>query len=175
MFKGYYKDEEATNATIIDGWLYSGDLGKIDADGFLSITGRKKEIIITAGGKNITPKNIEAALKDLSLISQAVVIGDRRKFLSALLTLDPEAIEAWATKNGVSLDGIHNNTQLLSHLNGQVEQVNAKLARVENIRKFKILPRDLTIEDKELPPTLKVKRRIVVQNWADTIEEMYTE
>ena len=96
VFLGYYKDPEATASTLQDGWLHSGDLGKIDDEGFLHITGRKKEIIITAGGKNIAPKNIEAALKDLTLVSQAVVIGDRRKYLSALITLDPDAAERFA-------------------------------------------------------------------------------
>ena len=115
VFLGYYKNQEATDETIIDGWLYSGDLGSFDSDGFLSITGRKKEIIITAGGKNITPKNIRSALRDLPLISQAVVIGDRRKFLSALLTLDAEYSAIWA-QNGLSSDDLHSNPDSSSRL-----------------------------------------------------------
>ena len=109
VFLGYYKDEEATNKTLIDGWLHSGDLGKFDEEGFLTIIGRKKEIIITAGGKNIAPKNIESALRDLPLISQAVVIGDKRKFLSALLTLDPDIAQKFANEQSIPFAQIHEN------------------------------------------------------------------
>ena len=174
VFLGYYKDKEATESTLIDGWLYSGDLGKIDKDGFFHIVGRKKEIIITAGGKNIAPKNIEAALKNIPLISQAVVIGDRRKFLSALVSLDEEESAQWATEHGVSKDSINSNEQLNAYLDEQIQQhVNQKFARVEHIRKFTILPRELSIDDGELTPTLKIKRRIVNRNWAEEIDAMY--
>lgn len=176
VFLGYYKNPEATAETIIDGWLYSGDLGSFDHEGYLTITGRKKEIIITAGGKNITPKNIESACRDLPLISQAVVIGDRRKFLSALLTLDEEYLPSWAEENGVSMENIRENEKLKDAIASQIEaSVNSKFARVEHIRKHTVLPRDLTIDDGELTPTLKVKRRIVYDNWADAIEAMYTD
>jgi long-chain acyl-CoA synthetase len=175
VFLGYYKDKEATDSTLIDGWLHSGDLGKFDGDGYLTIIGRKKEIIITAGGKNITPKNIEAALKDLELVSQAVVIGDRRKFLSALVTLDEEAAGKFAGDNGLSKQDLHGNPKIIQKLQEGVDNVNKKLARVENVRKFKVLPRDFTIEDRELTPTLKVKRREVYKNWADEIESIYEE
>jgi long-chain acyl-CoA synthetase len=174
VFLGYYKDKEATDSTLIDGWLYSGDLGKIDKDGFFHIVGRKKEIIITAGGKNIAPKNIEAALKNIPLISQAVVIGDRRKFLSAIITLDEEEGALWANNNGGDSSALSNNEQLISYLDTQIKElVNQKFAKVEHIRKFTILPRELTIDDGELTPTLKIKRRIVNSNWADVIEAMY--
>ena len=174
VFLGYYKNQEATDETIQDGWLYSGDLGSFDPDGFLSITGRKKEIIITAGGKNITPKNIESALRDLPLISQAVVIGDRRKFLSALLTLDADYAAIWAQENGISSTDLHSNQTLIDALTKQVnDSVNSKFAKVEHVRKFTVLPRDLTIDDGELTPTLKVKRRIVNANWEAEIEAMY--
>lgn len=174
VFLGYYKDKDATDSTLIDGWLYSGDLGKIDKDGFFHIVGRKKEIIITAGGKNIAPKNIESALKNIPLISQAVVIGDRRKFLSALLSLDEEEATQWAEKLGVAKDSLSTNEQLNAYLNEQIQlQVNQKFARVEHIRKFTILPRELSIDDGELTPTLKIKRRIVNSNWAEVIDSMY--
>ncbi|MCB9666049.1 MAG: AMP-binding protein [Alphaproteobacteria bacterium] len=176
VFAGYLKEPAATAETLIDGWLHSGDLGSIDADGFLSITGRKKEILITAGGKNIAPKNIEAALKNLPLVSQAVVIGDRRKFLSALLTLDPEATQAFAQEHGLPTDGIHARPELIAALQAGVDaEVNPRFARVEHVRKFSVLPRDLTIADGELTPTLKIKRRVVDQHFADVIEAMYAE
>jgi len=175
VFLGYYKDEGATNDTIIDGWLHSGDLGKFDEDGFLSIIGRKKDIIITAGGKNIAPKNIEAALKGIELVSQAVVIGDRRKFLSALVALDPEASAAFAAANNIT-GNIHEHEAVIKAVQAGVDElVNPRFARVEHIRKFKILPRELDTDNKELTPTLKIKRRIVNQNWADLIESMYTD
>jgi long-chain acyl-CoA synthetase len=174
VFLGYYKDKEATDSTLIDGWLYSGDLGKVDKDGFFHIVGRKKEIIITAGGKNIAPKNIEAALKNLPLISQAVVIGDRRKFLSALVTLDEEEAASWAEKNDIANSSLSNDEQLKSYLDKQIKnEVNQKFAKVEHIRKFTILPRELSIDEGELTPTLKIKRRIVNSNWAEIIDSMY--
>ncbi len=173
VFMGYYKDKEATDATLIDGWLHSGDLGSFDSDGFLTITGRKKDIIITAGGKNIAPKNIEAALKNHELISQAVVIGDRRKYLSALITLDPEASTAFASSKGLNGDALHSNEKINAAIQECVDQVNSLFARVEHIRKFKILARDFTVEDGELTPTLKIKRRIVNDHFGPEIESMY--
>jgi long-chain acyl-CoA synthetase len=164
VFLGYYKEPEATAECLKDGWLYSGDLGKLDADGYLSITGRKKEIIITAGGKNIAPKNIEAALKNHDLISEAVVIGDRRKFLSVLVTLDEEQAK--------KLDG---NGAAAAAVQRAIDEVNQTLAKVEQIKKFTILPRPLTIEHGELTPTLKVKRKIVHKNFSSEIEAMYAE
>ena len=175
IFLGYYKDPAATAATLNEeGWLHSGDLGAFDDEGFLKIIGRKKDIIITAGGKNIAPKNIESALTNLPLVSQAVVIGDRRKFLSALITLDPEAAEKWADQNGCSVENIAENPDLNTALMSQIEaQVNSLFARVEHIRKFTILPRELDIDNGELTPTLKIKRRIVNQNWESVIDAMY--
>jgi len=174
VFKGYYKDEDATAATLSDGWLHTGDLGSFDDDGFLRITGRKKEIIITAGGKNIAPKNIEAAIKDLPLVSQAVIIGDRRKFLSALITLDVEAVEAYAADKG--LEGEALDEALRAEIDrGVTEEVNPRFARVEHVRKFTILERDFSVEEGELTPTLKVKRRVVDDHFAAQIEAMYTD
>ncbi len=174
IFMGYFKDEAATAETLKEGWLHSGDLGKFDKDGFLSITGRKKDIIITAGGKNIAPKNIEAALKNLPLISEAVVIGDRRKFLSALVTLDEEAAATWASANGQGTDKLHENAQIRAEIQrGVDEEVNPQFARVETIKKFAILHRQFTIEDGELTPTLKVKRKQVNEHFSAEIESMY--
>lgn len=174
IFAGYYKDEGATSSTLSeDGWLHSGDLGAFDADGFLKIIGRKKEIIITAGGKNITPKNVEEALKSIPLVNEAVMIGDTRKFCSALVTLDPEAIVTWAKEKGVDPATAHENEEVIAEVQAGVAAANEQFARVEQIKKFRILPRNLTVEDKELTPTLKVKRRFVYENWADLIESMY--
>ena len=174
VFMGYYKEPEATAETLIDGWLYSGDLGKFDEDGFLYIVGRKKEIIITSGGKNIAPKNIEAALKSLELVAEAVVIGERRKFLSALITLEAEPAQRFAEENNLEGQELHSHPLVIAEIQrGIDEEVNPQFARVENIRKFTILPRNLTIEDGELTPTLKIKRRNVNKNFDAEIENMY--
>jgi long-chain acyl-CoA synthetase len=174
VFMGYFKDANATAETLEDGWLHSGDLGEFTSEGFLTITGRKKDIIITAGGKNIAPKNIEAALKNLPLISEAVVIGDRRKFLSALLTLDEEAAAAWASARGAATTDLHKNPDLIAHVQEGVDkEVNPQFAQVETVKKFTILHRQLTVEDGELTPTLKVKRKPVNEHFADEIEAMY--
>jgi long-chain acyl-CoA synthetase len=174
VFIGYFKDEAATKDTLADGWLYSGDLGKFDEEGFLSIVGRKKEIIITSGGKNIAPKNIEGALKNLDLVSQAVVIGEQRRFLTALLTLDPEAASKFAQVHGLEGQTLHEHPTLREHLQKEIdEKVNSLFARVEHVRDFRVLPRDFTVEDGELTPTLKIKRRIINENFEDEIESMY--
>jgi long-chain acyl-CoA synthetase len=172
VFLGYYKEPEATHETLTgDGWLCSGDLGELDPDGFLRITGRKKEIIITAGGKNITPKNIEAALKNHELVSEAVVIGDRRKFLSALITLD----EAAARRVAGDAGALHESAAIRAELERAIEQVNQELARVETIKKFTILPEPFSIEGGELTPTMKVKRKVVADKYSAQIEAMYAE
>ena len=175
VFLGYYKDPEATAATLTDGWLHSGDLGAFDSDGFLSITGRKKDIIITAGGKNITPKNLEAAIKNHELVNEAVVIGDRRKYLSALVTIDPEAGAAWAAANGEDSNALHKSAKLRASIQAHIDEMNQHFARVEQIKKFTILTRNFSVEDGELTPTLKVKRAKVNDHFADEIEAMYSE
>ena len=168
VFLGYFKDPEATAEALHDGWLCSGDLGAFDREGFLTITGRKKEIIITAGGKNIAPKNIEAALKQLPIIGEAVVIGDRRKYLTALVTLD----EAAARK--VAPDGdLSQSPQIRSAIQVQVDQVNQSLARVEQVKKFAILTKPFGIDSGELTPTMKIKRKVVAQKYAREIDAMY--
>ncbi|HKE13728.1 MAG TPA: long-chain fatty acid--CoA ligase [Kofleriaceae bacterium] len=174
VFAGYYKDPQATSEALTDGWLHSGDLGEFDANGFLNITGRKKDIIITAGGKNIAPKNIEAALKNSRLIAEAVVIGDRRKFLTALIALDPDVTAVFLREKGVQ-DGVpfHEHDAIRKEIQAVVDEVNSHLAQVETVKKFTILSRTLTIEHGELTPTLKVKRKMVNQNFAQQIEAMY--
>jgi len=175
VFLGYYKDKEATDSTLSGEWLHSGDLGAFDQDGFLSITGRKKDIIITAGGKNITPKNLESGIKNHELVDEAVVIGDRRKYLSALVTIDAEAGLAWAVANGEDASALHKSEKLRASIQAHIEEMNAHFARVEQIKKFTILKRNFTVEDGELTPTLKVKRAKVNDHFADDIEAMYAE
>ncbi len=169
---GYFKDPKATEETFKDGWLHSGDLGEFDSQGFLNITGRKKDIIITAGGKNVAPKNIEASLKDNRIINEAVVIGDRRKYLTALVTLDEEAVQEHfkMTKNISELPA---EPSIKAEVQSAIEKTNSTLAQVETIKKWTILTRNLTVEDGELTPTLKVKRNKVNENFSNEIESMY--
>jgi long-chain acyl-CoA synthetase len=173
VFLGYYKEPAATAETLQDGWLHSGDLGKFDSDGHLWITGRKKEIIITAGGKNITPKNIEESLKSNPPIADAVVIGDRRKFLTALIVLDPARAAEIAGTSDTDLAKLRENPAVIAAVQKGVDEANKTLARVETVKKFHVTHRAFTIEDGELTPTLKIKRRVVYQNWAADIDRLY--
>jgi len=177
VLKGYYKNEEATRETIDEeGWFHSGDVGKIDDKGFLKITDRKKELLITAGGENIAPQALEGKLKAIPVLSQAVVIGDKRKYLSALFTLDPEKVEQEAEAAGsLAKDAASAATcdKFRAYLQKQVDEVNTTLARVQTIMKFVILPQELSIEGDELTPTMKLKRRIIHNNYEQEIESMY--
>jgi long-chain acyl-CoA synthetase len=175
VFQGYHKNPEATAETIVDGWLHTGDIGEIDSEGFIKITGRKKDIIITAGGKNITPANLEAEIRQHQLVSQCVVVGDRRPYLVALVTLDPEESAAYAKEHGMSEDpaDLARNPEIRKVIEDHVESINQKFARVEQVKKVAILPRDLTQESGELTPTLKVKRAVVTEKHTQEIEELY--
>ncbi len=175
VFQGYYKNEEATKETIVDGWLHTGDIGEFDEDGYLKITGRKKDIIITAGGKNITPANLEAEIKQSPYVSQAVVIGDRRPFLSALVTLDMEEVAKLATEKGWPADPaeVAKNPEMREIIQEHIDEMNEKFARVEQVKKFEILPADLSQEGGELTPTLKVKRNVVADKYESDIEALY--
>jgi long-chain acyl-CoA synthetase len=174
MMHGYYKNEEATKETLeADGWLHTGDLGYLDDDGFLFINGRKKDIIITAGGKNITPANLENGLKQNRWISQAVVIGDRRPYLVALITLDPEEVPKFAEEHGLAPEDVASSDAMREEVQKVVDEVNADYGRVEQIKKFKILPEDLSQEQGTLTPTLKVKRNVVNEKFGGEIEALY--
>jgi long-chain acyl-CoA synthetase len=175
VFQGYYKNEEATRETLEDGWLHTGDIGELDADGYLSITGRIKDIIITAGGKNITPANLEAEIKQTPYVSQCVVIGDRRPYLVALITLDPEETAKLAEERGWPTDPaeLAHNEGMRQVLQEHLDQVNEKFARVEQVKKFEILPQDLSQEGGELTPTLKVKRNVVSEKYENEVDALY--
>ncbi len=177
IFKGYYKNEAATKEALEDRWLHTGDLGRLDDDGFLYITGRKKDIIITAGGKNITPANLENGLKQSRWISQAVVVGDRRPYLAALVTLDPEEAPALAEKLGVEgadVAALAQDERVHAEIQKTVDEVNSHVGPVEQIKRFEVLPADLSQETGELTPTLKVKRNVVQEKFAGTIDGVYS-
>lgn len=178
VFPGYYKDPDATAETIRDGWLCSGDLGTVSDDGFLTVTGRKKEILITAGGKNISPANLEAALKKIPLVADAVVVGDRRKFLAALVTLEPEAAREFAAEQSLEdeLDAgtLHASPAVREALDTAIrDQVNPRFARVQQVRAFTVLPGNFSVDTGELTPTMKLKRRVIDERYAEEIESLY--
>jgi len=175
IFRGYYKNPDATDETIVDGWLHTGDIGRVDEDGFVYITGRKKDIIITAGGKNITPANLENWLKQNQYISQAVVYGDRRPYLTTLITLDPEEIGPWAEKQGLpkDIEQLRETPEVKQLVQSAVDEVNTKVGPVEQLKYFTILDHDLSQETGELTPTLKVKRNVVYEKYADELDSMY--
>jgi len=178
VFMGYYKNPERTAETIIDGWLHTGDVGRIDADGFVTITDRMKDIIITAGGKNITPSEIENQLKFSPYIADAVVVGDQRKFLSCLVMIDHETVAQFAQDTGVpftNFASLCRAKEVHDLIWAEIERVNKQFARVETIKKFYLISELLTPEDEELTPTMKLKRAFVSRKYKDAIDAMYEE
>jgi len=165
VFAGYFKDEEATRAVLDDdGWLRTGDIAEIDADGFITITDRKKDILVTAGGKNVAPQNLENELKASKYVSQALVVGDRRPYVAALITLDQEELGKWRAAAGGDVEEL---------VQGIVDDVNLQHSRFEQVKRFAILPRDFSADEGEITPTLKLKRRVVQEHFADAIEGLY--
>ncbi len=178
VFQGYFKDPAATAAVLgDDGWLKTGDIGHLDEDGFLFITDRKKDILVTAGGKNVAPQNIENDLKNSKYVSQALIVGDKRPYVSALITLDPVEIGGWAAENGVDGDTatLARDPRLHELIQGVVDDANRDRSRFEQVKRFAVLPRDFTMEEGEITPTLKLRRRAVQEHFADEIEALYAE
>jgi long-chain acyl-CoA synthetase len=177
VMHGYYKDPERTaEALDADGWMHTGDIGELDADGFLKITDRKKELLITSGGKNISPALVEYELQRHPLIGQACAIGDRRNYVAALLVLDPEAAPAWARARGIeatSLAELAEDPQVLAEVEQGVAEANSHLARVEQVRRFRLLPNEWTAETGELTPTMKRRRRVIIDRYAQEIDQLY--
>ena len=176
VFQGYYKDPEATAAVLRpDGWLLSGDIAAIDEDGFITITDRKKDIIVTAGGKNVAPQNLENDLKSSKYVSQALVVGDRKPYVAALVTLEPEEIGKWAAEKGIQADvaELSRDERVRELIQVVIDGVNEDRSRYEQIKRFSILPRDFTMDDGELTPTLKLKRRVVAQHFGAELGELY--
>jgi len=178
VFNGYWKNEDETKAVIdADGWFHTGDLGAIDDNGFLTIVGRKKEIIVTAGGKNVAPALLEDRLRAHPLISQAMAVGDKQPFIAALITIDPEAFPAWKERNAKSASAtvaeLAEDPDLIAEINLAVKEANQAVSNAEAIRKFRILPVDFTEDTGELTPTLKVKRKVVAEKFATDIAALY--
>ena len=194
VMKGYYKNSKSTEETIIDEWLYTGDVGKIDSDGFLFITGRKKEIYVSSSGKNIAPLVIEECMKSIPIVSQCFLVGDNRKYCSALITLDmsvilrdnigiepnnipkdPSKQNKLIVESGKKLSDYTNSKDVFDNIQDEIEKLNQKFSSPEQIKKFSILPRDFSIDDGELTPTLKIRRKQINENWLETIESLYKE
>jgi len=178
VFAAYRNNEIATHEAIVDGWFHTGDIGELDHDGFLKITGRKKELLVTAGGKNVAPAVLEDRLRAHPLISQCVVVGDQKPFIAALITLDSEMLPSWAKNNGLeglAMDDARTNEVILAEVQKAVDEANKAVSKPESIRKFAILPGDFTEENGYLTPSLKLKRNIVMKDYADDVEGLYSD
>ncbi|MCD2144059.1 AMP-dependent synthetase/ligase [Gordonia paraffinivorans] len=178
VFQEYWQNPEATASAIVDGWFHTGDLGTVDSEGFISITGRKKELIVTAGGKNVSPAGLEDVIRAHPLVSQAMVVGDAKPFVAALITIDPEAFPAWKERHGKPADAsvadLISDGDLVAAVQHAVDEANKTVSAAEAIKKFRILPSDFTEESGEMTPTLKVKRNVVVEKRHGDIEAIYS-
>jgi long-chain acyl-CoA synthetase len=176
VMKGYYQNPAATAEVLVDGWFASGDIGELDEDGCLRITDRKKDIIVTAGGKNVAPQNLENDLKTDPLVSQVMVHGDKRKFLSALVTLNEEAARKWLADQKLPAEGpLHEHRAIRAHLQATIDAMNARQAGYSTVKRFAVLEKDFTIDSGELTPTLKVKRKVVTQRYKAMLDAFYAE
>jgi long-chain acyl-CoA synthetase len=177
VFAGYHRDPEASAEALTGGWMHSGDVGTLDADGFLHITGRKKDLIITSSGKNISPELIESALRETQWISQAVIVGDRRSYLVALVTLDPDEVPRLAEDIGVdaNVGDMAADPRVRATVWRDIDAVNRRFARIEQVKRFAILPSDFSQEKGELTPTLKVKRNVIHERFTATIDTLYSD
>ncbi|WET81894.1 long-chain fatty acid--CoA ligase [Amycolatopsis sp. QT-25] len=177
VFSGYFNNAQATAEALEDGWFHTGDLGELDRDGFLKITGRKKEIIVTAGGKNVAPSGLEDTIKASPLVSQAMVVGDQRPFIGALITIDEEYFPSWKSQHGkpsdASVSDLADDAELRAEIQRVVDQANSAVSQAEAIKKFTILSKDFTEAGGEITPSLKLKRNIVNKNYATDIEALY--
>ena len=175
LFKGYWQNPQANADSWTGEWYHTGDIGELDSEGYLSITGRKKDLIVTAGGKNVSPSQLEDVLASDPLISQAVVVGDNRSFIAALITIDQETFPAWAEKHGKTgqVGDLLQDGDLVGAVQDAVDKANKTVSRAESIRKFKILAEEFTVEGGELTPTLKLKRNVVHERFSDDIENLY--
>jgi long-chain acyl-CoA synthetase len=177
VFAGYWHNEQATKEAVEDGWFHTGDIGELDDDGYVRITGRKKELIVTAGGKNVAPGPLEDRLRAHPLVSQCLVIGDGRKFIGCLITLDPEALVPWKEQHGkgsMSTAELIEDPDLVKEIDAAVAETNASVSRAEAIKKYRILEADFTEDTGHLTPTLKVKRNLVVRDFEAEIEALYS-
>ena len=178
VFSGYWHNEKATAEAIVDGWFHTGDLGAIDQEGYVSITGRKKEIIVTAGGKNVAPAVLEDALRANAIISQCLVVGDAKPFIGALITLDPEALPGWLERHNLAADipfsELSKNAEMVAEIDKAVAEANKKVSSPEQIKKYTILENDFTVETGELTPTMKLKRNIIHSERGSDIEAIYS-
>ncbi len=176
VFRGYWKNDEATREALDpEGWLHTGDLGELEEDGFLRITGRKKELLVTAGGKNVAPAPLEDRIRAHPLVSQCMVVGDGKPFVAALITLDPEALPAWAERKGKSTasESLAGDPDVLAEIQRAIDDANQMVSKAESIRKFAILPSDWTEEGGQLTPSLKLKRAVVMREFRDAVEALY--
>jgi long-chain acyl-CoA synthetase len=175
VYQGYWHNAKATGETVVDGWFHSGDIGEIDDQGFVKITGRKKELIVTAGGKNVAPAVLEDRLRAHPLVSQCMVVGDQQPFIACLVTIDPEAIVPWATAKGKSTDvaSLVDDSDLRAEIQGAVDEANKAVSKAEAIRKFTILPVDWTEEGGQMTPSLKLKRAVVMKEFSSEVDALY--
>jgi long-chain acyl-CoA synthetase len=177
LLRGYWRNPEATAQAIRDGWFHTGDIGELDDSGFLAITGRKKELLVTAGGKNVAPAPLEDPLRANPLIGQAVVIGDQQPFIAAIISLDSEMLPIWMANNGgdktLGVAEASKTKLVLEEVQRAVDQVNASVSKAESIRKFAIIPSELTEESGHLTPSLKIKRAQVLKDFATVVDEIY--